>query len=130
MDRSPTVFSRTAAAFVGVLALALLAAGITEDLPAYARVILLGICLVTAVTTLALQRDNSFAARLVALGVAGLSAAGAVLVGTVGLPGRGGSGFDLLGAAVVGLGLAIAILLALDARSCPATDGAPPPYAL
>lgn len=126
-----TVLSRIAAGTVGVLAIVHLVTALTDDgVPAYARVLALATCTLTSVAAMLLHRADSFASRLVAVGVAVLSASGAVLVATMGLPGGAPSGFTGTQSLTVGLALAVALVLVLDARKHAAVDPAPPPYAL
>jgi hypothetical protein len=131
VDRSPSALTLAGAAVVSILAMVQLVTALTsEGIPGYARVLLLASCTLTSLAALLLHRDAGTGARLGALAAAVLSGAGSVLVGTVGLPGRGSSGFDGAETGTLGLALAVVLLLVLDARSRRSIEAAVPPYAL
>jgi len=126
-----TPLSRGAAAALATLGMVDLVTALTADgLPPYARVLLLGTCTVAALTALAIVRRNSYGSRLVAWAVAVLSAAGAVLVGAVGLPGSVPSGLAPADALVLALALVSVAFLVLDVRLRPRCTSDRPPYAL
>jgi hypothetical protein len=126
----PSALTRAGTAALGGLAVVHLVTALTSGAPAYALVLLVVGCVLSSASALALHRRGSVGARVAALAAAVLSCGGAVLVGTLGLPGRGSSGFGLAGTAAVLLALAVLLTLALDVRSRPASRAAVPPYAL
>lgn len=127
----PTALTRVSTAALGVLAMVQLVSALTSaGVPAYARVLLLVSCALSSVSALLLHRAGGLGARLCALAAALLTGSGAVLVGTVGLPGRESSGFDGTEAGILGLALVVVLILAFDARSRRSRVAAVPPYAL
>ena len=122
--------ARAGTAVLGVLAMVQLVTALTSDVPAYALVLLLVSCAVSAVSALALHREGGLGARLVAISAAVVTGGGAVLVGTLGLPGRVPSGFGATEAIALALALSVLLLVALDVRSRPASEAAVSPYAL
>ena len=130
MEASSTALTRAGAGALGILALVQLVTALTSDAPPYALVLLLVVCGLSSVSALALLWRGTLGARLTALVAALLSGGGAVLVGTLGLPGTVSAHFGTTGTADVVLAVAVLLLLALDARSRRATEPRVPPYAL
>lgn len=124
---SPTRASSTA---LCGLAMVQLIAALSAHSPTYAVVLLLVGCSLASVSGLALHRCDGLGARLAAGSAAAVTAVSVVLVATAGLPGRESSGLSATDAATLVLALSVLLLLALDARSCPASESAVPPYAL
>ena len=124
-------FSLAAVTVALTLALTqLVVALVAADVPPYARLIVLVSCLLMSLAGLAVFRRNCLPSRVTASATAVLSAGGAVLVGTAGLPGGAPAGLSGTGSGVIALGLAVAVLLLLDAHTSPATATKAPPYAL
>lgn len=131
MAATHTAPARAATASLATLAMIHLVAALTDDvIPAYARVILLATCCATAVAAAVLLRHNTFCSRLAVWAVTVLSAAGAVLVGAVGLPGGVPAGLSGTEASVVVLASVTGAFLLVDMRLRQASVGDRPPYAL
>ncbi|WP_210438786.1 hypothetical protein [Nocardioides xinjiangensis] len=130
MGTTHTALSRAATAALATLAMVHLVAALSHDVvPAYARVILLGTGCATAAAAVLLRHDT-FGSRLLVWVVTVLSAAGAVLVGTVGLPGSVSTGLSGTEVLVVALAFATGAFVLLDMRLRQASVGDRPPYAL
>ncbi len=130
MSLSHTAPTRAGTAVLGVLAMVQLVTALTSRAPAYALVLLLVGCGLSSGSALALHGRGGLGARLAAFSAGVLSGGGAVLVATAGLPGQDPSGLGAVGGVTLLLALSVLLLLALDARSRPASDPVVPPYAL
>ena len=130
MSLPPTVPARAGTAVLGVLAMVQLVTALTSDAPAYAVVLLLMGCALSSGSAMALHSGGGLGARLAAFSASVLTGGGAALVAFAGLPGGEPSGSGPAETGTVLLSLSVLLLLALDARSRPASESSVPPYAL
>jgi len=96
----------------------------------YVEALLLALVLATGSATVRLHHGGCVESRLAVALLAGLSGTGTVLAMTVGLPGRAGPAWSLLGAITLVLSAAVLGLLALDLSWRAARQRARSPYAV
>lgn len=128
MPGPPSIASRSAGVLTAGLAALLLDIALRSDYAGYVAGGGVGF-VAAALAAAGLLRGASFEARLTAVVVAGMAGVLALLGMLLGAPGASAGGLTLRGALFVGAGVAVPVLLVVDARARAARPHTTRPYA-